>query len=84
MPEMLFLPVSRVLTSTEAALFSYTGSERQAVALARVIHLPEDATYDQIEYAVEVTFVKMLEQMHGPAQVEYLGGLRRDTLRGKA
>lgn len=79
--EILYLPVSRVLNGTEAQLFSYLGNEREAVALAKVISLPEHATYAQIETAVVMALVATKEKVSGPAHVEYLGGQRRDLIR---
>ena len=73
--------ISRVLNQTEIQLLSYCNSEREAVALAKVIDLPEDADYYMIEQAVTAALCTGLEMANGPAEVEYIGGQRRDTLR---
>jgi hypothetical protein len=77
----MYLPVSRVLTPTEIQLFAYTGNEREAVALAKIVLLPEHATYEQIETAVIEALVRAKENVSGKAQIEYITGQRRDLLR---
>ena len=78
--------ISHVLNRTEIQLLSYCNSEREAVALAKVITLPEHANYYQIEQAVIAALCNGIEAAHGnnPVYVEYIMGQRRDTLRGKA
>jgi hypothetical protein len=61
--------------------FSYTENERQAIALAQVCTLPEDATYAQIEDAVCKCLTAALEHVGLKDDIEYVGGQRRDTLR---
>ena len=66
--------ISRVLNKTEIQLLSYCNSEREAVALAKVITLPENADYYMIEQAVIAALSQALENVNGKAQVEYIGG----------
>jgi hypothetical protein len=66
--------ISRVLNPTEAALLSYVNSEREAIALAKVITLPKNADYYMIEQAVIAALASAMESVNGVAQVEYLGG----------
>jgi hypothetical protein len=61
--------------------FSYTENERQAIALAQVCTLPENATYAQIEDAVIKCFVVALEHAGLKDSVVYVGGRRLDKLR---
>jgi hypothetical protein len=82
MPEILFLPVSRVLTPLEIQLFSYLGNERQSVELAKVIgSLPENADHSVIEQAIAKALVAALETKNGVARVEYVRGVRLDRWR---
>lgn len=82
MTEIKYMAVSRVLSPVEIQLFAFLGSEREAVALARfVVNLPEHATLAMIEQAVIRAMVTAKEAVSGPAQVEYVSGIRRDTLR---
>lgn len=71
----------RPLTRTEIQLFTFCGDERQAVALAKHVTLPDHATTQQIETAVTLALVRAKESLDGKAEVEYIGGIRRDTLR---
>jgi hypothetical protein len=73
--------VSRPLTRTEMQFFSYTLDEREAIALAQVCTLPENATYAEIEDAVLKCFTIALEHAGLKDSIEYVGGQRRDTLR---
>jgi hypothetical protein len=73
--------VSRPLTRTEMQFFSFTLDERQAIALAKVCHIPEDASYAVIEDAVLKCFNAALEHAGLKNSVEYIDGQRRDTLR---
>ena len=66
--------VSRVLTHTEIQLLSYCVYEREAIALAKIITLPENATYEQIEMAVTAALVRVLEKSVGISSIEYVGG----------
>jgi len=61
--------------------FSYTQDEREAIALASVCTLPDNATYAEIEDAVLKCFTVALEHAGLKNSVEYVGGQRRDTLR---
>ena len=72
---------SRVLNRTEMQFLSYVGNEREAIALAAVCHLPDDATYAQIEDAVLKCFCSALEYAGLEDSIQYVGGQRRDTLR---
>jgi hypothetical protein len=78
--------ISRVLNRTEIQLLSYCNSEREAVALAKVITLPEHASYAQIEQAVIAALCNGYEAIQGNESVvvEYLCGQRRDLIRGQA
>jgi hypothetical protein len=73
--------VSRPLTRTEMQFFAYTLDEREAIALAKVCHIPDNATYAEIEDAVLKCFTVALEHAGLKDSVEYIGGQRRDTLR---
>jgi hypothetical protein len=74
---------SRLLTHTEMQFFSYTHDEREAVALARVAHLRENATHAEIEDAALKCFTAALENAGLKDSLEYVGGQRRDTLRSE-
>jgi hypothetical protein len=71
----------RPLTKTEMLLLRVCDDERQAIALAKHITLPENATAEQIEAVVTLALVRAKEAASGPADVEYVSGQRRDTLR---
>lgn len=76
----------RVLTELEQALADYLGNERQAIALAPQV--AEKLTWEEglnsttLERAVTRVLVDALEATHGLDTAEYVGGQRRDTLRG--
>jgi hypothetical protein len=76
----------RFLTRTEAQLLLWLGKgqEREAIALARVIgELPEHATAEQIADAVTLALCAAHCSAVGVVErLEYVGGERRDTLRG--
>jgi hypothetical protein len=72
---------SRTLTRTEMQFFSYTEDERQAIALAQVCSLPENATYAEIEDTVIKCLTIALEHAGLRDSIEYVGGQRLDTLR---
>ncbi|MGB9075087.1 MAG: hypothetical protein WCC22_20800 [Terriglobales bacterium] len=75
MTDIMYLPVSRVLSPVEIQLFAYLGSEREAVVLARyIVALPEHASLDMIEQAVISAMVACKESRDGRAQIEYVGG----------
>ncbi len=81
--EIKYLPCSRVLSHLEIQLFSYLGAERHAVTMAPYAVLAEDASYEEIETEVTRIIATMLEKKQGKTEIEYMGGQRRDTLRGK-
>jgi hypothetical protein len=72
---------AEVLTATAHRLIRYGCTEREAHTLARVVTLDSDATDQTVEAAVIGALVAAKEAVHGLSEVEYLGGLRRDTLR---
>jgi hypothetical protein len=76
----------RFLTRTEAQLLTWLGEgqEREAIALARVIgELPEHATAEEISDAVTLALCAAHCSALGVVErLEYVGGQRRDTLRG--
>lgn len=74
---------ARPLTKTELLLFTWLEDERQAIALAKFVTLQDDATAEDVADAVCRGLVAAKEAISGRAQVEYLGGERRDTLRRK-
>jgi hypothetical protein len=75
--EMYYKPVSRVLTSTEIQLFSYCGEERAAIALARLVTLPDNASYDMIEQAVIKGLAAMKQCADSEPSVEIIYAQRR-------
>jgi hypothetical protein len=79
--EMYYKPVSRVLTRTEIQLFSCCGEERVATALARLVTLPDDASYDMIEQAVIQGLVAMKLSEGGDPSVEVIHAEPRDNRR---
>ena len=81
MTDLIHKATSRILTRTEMQFFSYLQDEREAIALASVCSLPEDATYAQIEDAVLKCLTTALEHAGLKDSIEYVGGQRRDTLR---
>jgi hypothetical protein len=68
------VPISRVLTHTEIQLLSFCNDEREAVALAKIITLPANASYEMIEQAVTAALASVLEKAVGVSQIEYIGG----------
>ncbi len=74
--------VSRPLTRTEMLFFSYTLDEREAIALAQVCTLPDDASYAVIEDTVLKCLCAALNYAGlDESGVEYVGGERRDLVR---
>lgn len=73
----------RILTATENILAEYLDNEAQALALAPHVTLPENPTSDQIDAAIAEVLVEALRSAQGETAVvvEYIGGIRRDTLR---
>jgi hypothetical protein len=78
-----FAELPRPLTAIETRLIQWGLSEREAVALAPRMELSADATDAQITLAVTCAMVEAKEAATGRAEVLYLGGIRRDTLRGR-
>jgi hypothetical protein len=72
---------SRSLTSTETLLLKCCDNERQAIALAPHVSLPDNATKQQIQDAVILALVKAKEAVQGTAEIEFISGQRRDLLR---
>jgi hypothetical protein len=75
----------RVLDRTERLLSDYLDNERQAVALAPYVYIPLGTPEEEqanVAKAVIQVLVDALEQSVGMSGVYYLGGQRRDTLRG--
>jgi len=70
-----------ILSATAQRLVRWGMSEREAHALARVVTLDRDATDPVVEDAVIGALVTAKEAADGLPEVEYLGGIRRDTLR---
>lgn len=81
MSDLVHRQTSRLLNRTEMQFFSYTENEREAIALAQVCTLPENATYAEIEDAVIKCLTIALEHAGLKDSIEYVGGQRRDTLR---
>jgi len=81
MTDLVHRQTSRVLTRTEMQFFSYTQNERQAIALAQVCTLPENATYAEIEDTVLKCLNIALEYTREKDSIEYVGGRRLDTER---
>ena len=79
--ETYYKPVSRVLTLTEIQLFSYCGEERVAVALARLVTLPDDASYDMIEQAVIKGLAAMRQSADSEPSIEVFHAEQRDHCR---
>jgi len=79
--EMYYKPVSRVLTLTEIQLFSCCGEERVAVALARFVTLPDDASYGMIEKAVIKGLAAMRMSAGDDPSVEVVDAGWRDSRR---
>ena len=81
MTDLVYRQTSRVLTRTEMQFFSYTENERQAIALAQVCTLPENATYAEIEDTVIKCLTIALEHAGLTDSIEYVSGRRLDMLR---
>jgi hypothetical protein len=79
--EVYYKPVSRVLTRTEIQLFSCCGEECVATALARLVTLPDDASYDMIEQAVIQGLAAMKLSADGDPSVEVIHAEPRDNHR---
>jgi hypothetical protein len=70
-----------VLSETAQRLIRYGCTEAQAYRLARVCTLAADASNAVCEDAVILALVSASEAVHGRAEVTYISGIRRDTLR---
>ncbi|MGB8783537.1 MAG: hypothetical protein WCD02_10500 [Terriglobales bacterium] len=73
----------RLLNRTEALLCDFMGEgrEREAVSLAPFVFLREGCTEQEVEDAVTLAFVAVLEEVHGQHAVLECVGQRRDQLR---
>jgi hypothetical protein len=69
------------LSVTAQRLIKWGTSEREALALARVIRIGDDATDACVEHAVIDALVSIKQAADGFADIEYIGGHRRDILR---
>ena len=78
-------PEGELFQATEQRLIRYGCTEREALALANVvlsqIALETDTSDAVVEQAVVNALVSVKEAVDGAADIEYLGGQRRDTLR---
>ena len=73
----------RLLNRTERLLADYLDDERQAVALAPHIYLPEGLTPEEQTQRIEALVISILaEALDRGECCEYVSGQRRDTLRG--
>jgi hypothetical protein len=66
---------------TAQRLLAYGMSEGQAYALAQHVTLAWDASDAVVEDAVLRALVRARERISGAAEIEYVTGQRRDTLR---
>ncbi len=73
--------IGRVLSSTEQQFFNYLMNERQAIEFAKLVTLPNNASYEMIENVVAMILLRAKESVSGRTDVEYIGGERRDHLR---
>jgi hypothetical protein len=73
----------RLLNRTEKLLADYLDDERQAVALAPHVYIPEGLTQEAQDHRIEEVIISVLAEAldHGDC-CEYVSGQRRDTLRG--
>jgi hypothetical protein len=72
---------ARPLTRTEIQIFMWCGDERQAIALAKHVTLPDGATATQIATAVTLALVRAKEALGGDSRVEIVSAERRDDKR---
>jgi len=77
----------RILERVEKLLADYLDNERQAIALAPHVYIPEGLTLaeenDHIAQEIIKVLVDALEARVGRLEpIEYVGGQRRDILRG--
>jgi hypothetical protein len=73
--------MSETLSITAQRLIRWGASERESLALSRLITLERDTPEDGVEDAVITALVDAKQYVSGVADIEYLGGTRRDTLR---
>jgi hypothetical protein len=73
-----------ILQATEQRLIAWGVTEREACALARIISVEPNATDAAVEQAVIEALVSAKQAVDGVPEIEYLGGIRRDTLRLEA
>lgn len=72
----------KALSPTEQRLVKFCDDERQALALAPFVSLSADATDEEVQDAVIVSFVKIKEAISGVApELELVSGQRRDLIR---
>ena len=71
----------RPLTRTEIQIFTWCGNERQAIALAKHVTLPDHATVDEIADAVMRAMVAAKIAVGGDSEVEIVHAERRDKRR---
>jgi hypothetical protein len=67
------------MTYTE--LVEFCGSERQAHYIAQRLPYRDLSEFALTEKIIEL-MIAAKERASGPATIKYLGGIRRDTLRG--
>lgn len=72
---------AEVFSESAQRLIRYGCTGREAYALSRVIKLDRDTPDGVVEDAVITALVIVKEAVSGVPEVEYLGGIRRDTLR---
>lgn len=72
----------RLLSRTEQLLADYLDNERQAVALAPHVYIPEGLSPTELEKHIEGVVISILaDALDRGDKCEYVSGLRRDTLR---
>jgi hypothetical protein len=72
----------RPLTRTEIQVFTFVGDERKAIMLSKFIVLPENATYEQIDEAVKMAFMRLKVLVDWDPNVEVVNAKRRDKRNG--
>ena len=73
--------IGKVLSSTEMQFYNFCMNERQAIEFAKLVTLPENASYEYIENVVAMILVRAKEATDGRTDVEYVCGQRRDRWR---
>jgi len=80
---LVVIQPQRILNQTERLLADYLDNERQAIALAPHIYLPEGLTPEEQTQRIEELVISILaEALDRGECCEYVSGQRRDTLRG--